>query len=359
MRKGRSALFQQPARAVVAPPQGHRTRLALLLAAWVGAAPAVLAREPVPVTVQRLEQVALYPQKEAPASVLSLNESVVAAEVAGRLTRMPARVGDLVARDAEIALIDCGDYTLAHERTEAALRGTDARLELARYQLRQAESLSRQRNVSEELLAQRRAEVAVTEAQQVEQEVGRRAAQRSVEKCRVRAPFRAVVKDRLASEGEWRNPGEPVARLIDLEELEVSAQVEAADVDYLRQAGSVSFSDGRRSYPLGLRAILPAVDGRARTREVRLTFAGEAALPGTPGRLQWRSARPHLPADLLVRRGDALGVYTVGKDGRAEFRALAGALEGRPAATDLPPETPVVVDGRFALREGDSLTVSP
>jgi RND family efflux transporter MFP subunit len=331
----------------------------LLLVVWVGAAPAALAREPVPVTVQRLEQVALYPQKEAPASVLSLNESVVAAEVAGRLTRMPARVGDRVARDAEIALIDCGDHTLAYERAEAALRGTEARLELARYQLGQAESLSRQRNVSEELLAQRRADLAVTEAQKVDQEVGRRSAQRSVEKCRVRAPFRAVVKDRLASEGEWRNPGEPVARLIDLEELEVSAQVEAGDVDYLQQAGSLSFSEGRRAYALTLRAILPAVDGRARTREVRLTFAGEAALPGTPGRLQWRSARPHVPADLLVRRGDALGVFTVGAGGKAEFRALPGALEGRPAATDLPPETPIVVDGRFALREGDPLTVSP
>jgi multidrug efflux pump subunit AcrA (membrane-fusion protein) len=168
-----------------------------------------------------------------------------------------------------------------------------------------------------------------------------------------------VVKDRLASEGEWRNPGEPVARLIDLEELEVSAQVEAGDVDYLQQAGSLSFSEGRRAYALTLRAILPAVDGRARTREVRLTFADETALPGTPGRLQWRSARPHLPADLLVRRGDALGVFTVGAGGKAEFRALPGALEGRPAATDLPAQTPIVVDGRFALREGDPLTVSP
>jgi RND family efflux transporter MFP subunit len=332
--------------------RGRLGASALLTLALAGLAAGAAARDPVPVKVQPLAQVALHPREEAPATVVSLNESTVAAEVAGRVVEIPVRVGDPVPRAAPLARIDCRDHELERDRVEATLRGTAARLELARYQLGQAESLSRRGNVSEETLAQRRADLAALEAQELEQRVGLAIAGRRVEKCQVRAPFRAVVTARLASEGEWRNPGEPVARLLDLEAIEVSAQVEASDVGDLGEDAALVFSDGRRAYPLTLRAVVPAVDARARTREARLAFAAEAALPGTPGRLVWQAPSPHVPADLLVRRGEALGVFTV-EDGRAVFRPLPGALEGRPAAVALPEATPIVLEGRHGLRDGD------
>jgi RND family efflux transporter MFP subunit len=330
--------------------------VALLLGLLLSAQ-AATGREALPVTVQALASLSVYPRREAPATVLSLNESVVAAEVAGRLVRFPVRVGDLVTRDAPLAFIDCRDYELERQRVEAVLRGVEARLEFAQYQLRQAETLSQKRNVSEETLAQRRSEVAALQAQKAEQTVVLAVAGRNRDKCTVRAPFRALVGARLSAEGEWRNPGEPVARLVDLDDLEVSAQVPLDDVGELAGAG-LSFSDGRRSYPLSLRAVLAAVATRARTREARLAFAAEPALPGSPGRLVWQARLPHLPPELLVRRGDALGVF-LAQDGHARFRAVPGALEGQPAPTDLPPDSRLIVDGRFGLRDGDPVTVVP
>lgn len=323
------------------------------------AATAALAADPVPVTVQPLAELAVEPAREAPATVLSVNEGVVAAEIAGRVLAVAVRVGDLVERAAPLASIDCHDRELERQRAEAVLQGIEARLELARFQLGQAQSLSTRQNVSRETLAQRESEVALLGAQKAEQEAAVAIAARTVDKCQVRAPFRALVKERLASEGEWRNPGEPVARLVDMSDLEVSAQVSQDDAATIAAADTrLRFVDGGQDLALHLRTILPAVDTRARTREARLVFAGERALPGMPGRLVWQSARPHVPADLLVRRGDALGVFTVA-DGRARFVAIPGALEGRPAGTDLPPETPVVTDGRQALRDGDPVILAP
>jgi RND family efflux transporter MFP subunit len=329
---------------------------ALLLAL---AATPVPAADPVPVTIRPLAELTVEPAREAPATVLSVNEGVVAAEIAGRVLAVAVRVGDLVEREAPLATIDCRDRELERQRAEAVLQGIAARLDFARFQLGQARSLSTRQNVSRETLAQRESEVALLQAQQAEQEAVLALAGRNVDKCAIRAPFRALVKERLASEGEWRNPGEPLVRLVDMSDLEVSAQVGQDDAATIAAADTrLRFVDGGQGLALRLRTVLPAVDARARTREARLVFAGEAALPGTPGRLVWQSAHPHLPADLLVRRSDALGVFTVA-DGQARFVAIPGALEGRPAATDLAPDTPVVTDGRQALRDGDPVSLAP
>ncbi|HOT83855.1 MAG TPA: hypothetical protein PLQ12_11205, partial [Candidatus Defluviicoccus seviourii] len=60
--------------------------------------------------------------------------------------------------------------------------------------------------------------------------------------------------------------------------------------------------------------------------------------------LVWRDSRPHLPAELLVRRAGHYGVFVLAA-GKVHFEPVDGAQEGRPAAVDLPPATQIVVPG--------------
>ena len=69
------------------------------------------------------------------------------------------------------------------------------------------------------------------------------------------------------------------------------------------------------------------MESRLRSYEVRLTFVDKKTSPGSPGRLQWTTGKGQVPAELIVRRGDDLGIFVL--DGqRARFVALEGARPG-------------------------------
>ena len=115
-------------------------------------------------------------------------------------------------------------------------------------------------------------------------------------------------------------------------------------------------SSGER-YPLRLLHLTPAIDPLGRTREARLGFVDQRALPGAAGRLVWRGAAAHIPADWLVERDGRLGLFLV--DGAvARFAPLPAAIEGHPAeVADLPPHSLVAGEGREALQDGDAVII--
>ncbi len=342
----------------------HRALLAGLLA--LAALPAFTARAAasgetlpaIPVAAQPLAELAVYPQFRAPASVVSDNDSRISAELSARIEAIPVRVGEVVKKGAVLVQLDRRDFELALAREEAALEALRARLELAEYQLSRARALSRKQAVSEELLKQRQSELDHLRAQRAGQEVALMQARRQLEKCTLRAPFEAVIRERLANVGELARPGSPLLQIVDNRHLEVSAQLQADLARSLPQAERPELVTPRQRYPLALRRIMPAFDPRAHTREARLRFSADSALPGSAGELVWRSTQAHLPAELLSRRDGRLGVFVV--DGEsARFIPLPGAEEGRPAAVSLPGQTPVVTLGRFRLQDGDAVRVAP
>ena len=319
---------------------------------WLGLVPAWAA--PVPVGVVSFQEVAVYPALSVPGTVLSLNRSELAAETRGRILEVRVRVGDRVRRNEPLVVLDCRSQHNARKAAQAALTQAQARLDLARRELRRARSLLQEQNISRELLEQR--ENAVIQAEAAVQAAEARAAdaELEVERCTVRAPFDGIALERLASVGELAVPGTPLLRLLDTGNLEVAAEVPAslagpaADDDIWLEV------DGRK-YPLRLRTWVDAIDTRSRTREARLVFVGKAALPGSAGRVLWRARTPHVPASLLVRRSGRLGVF-VAKDGHARFRPLPGAEEGHPApAPALPMDALLIREGRHGLEDGQAL----
>jgi membrane fusion protein, multidrug efflux system len=326
--------------------------LGALVATSVGAA------EVVAVTVERFDALAVHPERNAPATVVSLNESRIGAEIAARILEVPVRVGDPVREGDVLARLDCADHELAVRRERAALKAIEARAGFARSQLERTEALVRQRSVSEDLLEQRRSELAVLVAEHEAAEVALASAQRNVARCVVAAPYDGVLLERLAQVGELANPGTPLVRLLDRVRLEVSAQVQAHDVPTLSAGTSPLFIDRTGRYPVRVRAVTQALDPRARHQEVRLEFADQPALPGSAGRLVWREEDPHVPADLVVRRGGELGVF-LATQGVARFHGLNGALEGQPARAVLPPDAALIVAGRNRLQDGDPVSVQP
>ena len=307
------------------------------------------------VTTQAFGDVAVYPQREAFATVISLNDSRIAAEVTARIVEIPVEVGQVVKKGATLARLDSRDYVLAAERAAATLESARSAKKLAEQRLARARKLVDDGFISPEALDQRESDARTAAAQLRATEAELATARRDVRKCLVRAPFKAIIKERIGQVGEIATPGAPLVRVLDASQIEVSARVQPDYVAALEKSKRITFESRAGSFELKLHRIVPALNERERNQEARFRFAGKSAMPGTAGRVIWQSAQAHLPPDLVLRRGDDLGVF-IANGNKAMFVPLPLAQEGRPAPATLPLSSTIIVGGRYQLQDGDAIS---
>jgi len=290
----------------------------------------------------------IYPEFSVPATTLSINDSRISAETSGRILEIPVLVGDHVEKGKLLAKLDCRNNQARLQQAQATLKSVTSRNTLASRQIERTLSLRQARNVSEELVDQRESNLDTAKADYQAQQARLEEAELEVERCTIQAPFAGIVMQRLKAEGEWITPGQPVIHLLDSERLEVSAQVPVDQVSSMSSTSSFILSTNQGNFALKLRRVLPVIGKRGRNREVRFLFSSEMALPGSTGRLIWKSSSSHLPADIPVRRGNELGIF-LAVQGKARFHPLPNALEGQPSAIDLPADSRIVIEGRHGL----------
>jgi RND family efflux transporter MFP subunit len=336
----------------------NRITLYLPLLLWLSLSHAAAGSGPVPVTATPLAKQLIFPDYTAPATTISLNDSSIGFETSGRMLRLPVRVGEQVSQGQLLAELDCRDNRSSLRQTQAGLDAAGARVHLAKRQIERTRSLVGGKNVSQELHNQREAELRTANADYASARATLEISRLNVDRCKLSAPFAGIVMERLASEGEWLTPGKPVLRLLDSERLEVSAQVPVHLVGTLAGAESLELESNQGRFPLKLARVAPVVETLGRYREARLEFSDRRTLPGSSGRLVWRTSNGHLPADLPVRRDGRLGIFLI-EQGRARFHPLPGALEGHPTAVDLPTDSRIIIEGRHALNDGDPIETRP
>jgi len=316
--------------------------LALALLVGLGFAGYGRAQTTAPVVELRpLRAVAIAPWREASASVLARNESRLSAEVAGTLLRV-------------LAQLDPADYQLALTRALAAHDAAQARQVLTQSQLRRAQELVAQGFFSKEALTQRETDVQLAASDLASSRAALASARRQLQKTTLRAPFAASVKQRLAQVGEAVVVGAPLYVLVEAGASEVSAALAVDDVASLRRATQPVFETQGQRCPVRLLRLAGTITAPARTQEARLALSASCSAVGAEGRLLWQDSRTHVPAALLVRRAQALGLF-VRQDGKARFVPLPGAQEGQSAQVDLPLDTALVVRGQNALQDGQAL----
>lgn len=310
----------------------------------------------IPVRVQPLDELLHQPEFSAPASVKPLNAPSLAAEISARIETIPVRVGERVKKGDLLLALDCRHHQSRLQATKAGMQRLDAQLQFSKAQLKRAEDLKSKRSISDELLGQRRSELLGAQADRLNQQQLIRQAEIDVERCSITAPFDAVVTERLAQVGGLASPGTALLKLIQLNDLEVSAELRRTEATSLKHAQSIRFDYAGDGYMLQLRQLLPVVDERTRTQEARLSFAQDAAPAGAAGRLVWQGETDELPADYLVRRNGSLGIFLL--DGNtARFHTLADAREGQPTRLKLAQDRLLITDGRQRLQDGDPVTI--
>ncbi|MEM7196133.1 MAG: efflux RND transporter periplasmic adaptor subunit [Pseudomonadota bacterium] len=300
---------------------------------------------------------ALSLTRSAPAHVVGVQQTDISSELTGRITSIPLRTGDLVDAGDTVAAIECSDYELSLEQARSQTRSLSARKTLAQQQLTRLNKLRQSRNASEDQINQAQAELDVVNAEIASQSVTIRIAEHETGKCAVLAPFSGVIIQKHVHIGAFVSPGTPLMNILNTESVEVSVRLNLAQQDELANSASQVFEFDGESFPVTVRTILPIIDGASQSQELRMALPERKPPTGATGRLQWALSGIILPADFLQQRGGKPGVFIVdGTDSNtAVFHQVSDAVIGRPVKVDLPAETVLITDGRFALSHGDAI----
>lgn len=314
------------------------------------------AQSGVAVRTQPLSEVLVDFERRAPAEVLALNDSSIAAEVSAVVLTVHADVGQVVEKADLLLELDPLDYQLNLKQAEANLASNQAQMSQAEAKLKRAKTLGNNQYVSADELLERETSVMVFQAQIQASEVAVAIARRNLEKCSIKAPFDGVVGERMAQVGNFVRNGDLLIAITQIDSFELDARIPDSQAGELANSVQVHFESRGKTWPVELLRLSSVINSQGRTRRARFGFVKEAPAVGRSGEIVWAVGEGLLPSNLISRRDGVLGVFLLVND-KAKFQALPGAQEGRPAAVKLPGTSHVITLGRERLQDGADVTV--
>ena len=305
----------------------------------------------------------MAPSLQTPGTVVSLNDSEIAAEISGRLIWV-APEGTYLEEGDVLARIEDRDMTIAVNRLKTTIVRLEAREKFLVAELERVKKLVAQGNAAESRAQQGESDLVTAQQDVVDAKLQLEQAELNLLRTQVRAPFPGRVVERFAQAGEFAAPGSQIARLVDTQNLEVQAQAPVRLSSFIGDGSSVEvMADGER-YSSDIRAIVPVGDDLSRTMAIRVNLPdGHNLVVGSAVTVGLPSAMPTdviaVPRDALILRADGTYVFRVSEDGTAErLRVETGISRGLQVALvsgGITPGDRVIIRGGERLRPGQSV----
>lgn len=330
-----------------------------------GASAAEQTAGPPPANVRVAEAVSakLTPRSEAPGSVVSVNDSLIAAATPGKILWV-ADIGSEVAAGDVIARIDPADAILQRDESRADIKRLAARADYLSRLTERFEGLGEEGGESAASLDQMRSDRDEALQNLERARVALRRAETALERTEVKAPFAGRIAAREIETGEYANPGAAVARLVNIEQLEVTARAPDSLLAAVHAGDEIAVTNGLESLQARVRAIVPVGDTISRTLELRLVLPktdwhiGSAVQVSLP-----RSAPKSVVAvnrDALILRADTVSVFVVADgDVAKKIDVELGAAENDliEVIGDVRAGDKVVIRGGERLRDGQPVSI--
>lgn len=181
---------------------------------------------------------------------------------------------------------------------------------------------------------------------------------------RINAPVSGILEDRMIEKGDYVKIGEPVARLIKLDPLVVSAGVNENDIPWVRRGAPAEVEVLGRKLKGTVRFVASMADEKTRTFTVEVEVANpDSATPaGTSARVTLPvevMPAQRIPTSLLSLADDgAVGVKHV-LDGKVAFtQASIVRAEGDAVyVSGLPEQVVLITRGQGFVTVGEAVTV--
>ena len=253
-------------------------------------------------------------------TVLSKNDVQLPAELSGRIVSV-AEIGTRLKKGDIVAQID--NTFIKQQRAEelANIKSEQARLDLHSKDVERFRRLIKKNNIAESELDQSISDQAIARSNIAAANARLAQIDEQLRRTKIRAPFNGVVSEKLIDAGEWAENGTSIARLVDLENLEIQVNVPQSIVPLLTIDDQLSIQYAGELIDAHIATIVPVGSNNSRLFELRL-ITTKAISPGVLVRVLVPTARAQevlsIHRDALVLRKGSVTIFKVNGDNMAE-----------------------------------------
>lgn len=315
------------------------------------------------VNVANIEITTLSPVAWVSGSVVSRNNSQIAADVSGRLISL-ANLGSLVKKDQVIAQLDDSALKLKYDEEAALVANAQAKLKFETSEVKRKKTLVEKKLISEKELEETIANLDIAQANAAAAKAKLEQIAQDISYTKLKAPFDGIVAERLSNQGEYVNNGNAIIRLVETANVEASLFAPLTAYRFLKESKQLAIKSPLGEGKADIKAIIPIADSRSHLMEVRLDMSSFDWPIGLDlkAAIATGSSKKVLaaPRDALVLRRNATSIFIIDSENKAkQITVSLGISEGALVEVigDIQAGDKVVIRGAERLREGQLVNI--
>ncbi len=303
-------------------------------------------------------------------SLTAERQAMLSPRVDGLVKEVLVDAGYEVKQGDLLIKLDPAIASQQYAQTQAATAEAVAARNEAQRLVNEAESLRKKNYISESELANRKSNLALSEAALVAARAAERAALEQLRRHELPAPFSGVISAKMTEAGEWINRGTAVLELVATDKVRLDVKVPQEQFSSVSEDSPVEVIPDvypNRRLPGKINAIVPVSDPQARAFLVRVVVDASDIdlLPGTSataviGLSGDGGQKLLIPRDALLLHPDGGYSVFVVNEGVAQRRQVTIGEQSQSGVSildGLEADARVVTRGNEVLRDGQSVTV--
>jgi RND family efflux transporter MFP subunit len=223
------------------------------------------------------------PSVQLVGEIRAFDTVTLSSEVAGKVDRVLAEVGDRVERGTPLAWVDRDTFKIYLLQAEANLAAANADLALAGKDLERKRDLRSDETIPQSAFDQAQAAYDLATARAAAASAALDLARRNYDRSVVRAPAAGAITQRMVVAGQWAEVGEGLFHLAVGKSIKVSARVPEAWAPELAGLEEFTFTVGVSGpvHTAKLYSVQPVVEEASRSFEIIGTAANDGSMkPG-------------------------------------------------------------------------------
>ncbi|MDO6445468.1 efflux RND transporter periplasmic adaptor subunit [Colwellia sp. 1_MG-2023] len=318
---------------------------------------------PANVNVTSIQNTTLSPVAWVSGSVVSRNNSQIAADVSGRLISL-ASLGSKVKKNQVIAELDDRTLKLKYDEADALVANAQAKLTFEAAEVTRKKTLVEKKLISEKELEEAISNLNIAKANAAAAKAKLEQIAQDITYTKLKAPFDGIVAERLSNQGEYVNNGNAIIRLVETANVEASLFAPLTAYRFLKESKQLAIKSPLGEGRADIKAIIPVADSRSHLMEVRLDMSPfdwpigldiKAAVATGNSKQVLATHR-----DALVLRRDTMSIFIIDTENKAkQVNVTVGISEGDliEVIGDIQAGDQVVIRGAERLRAGQTVNI--
>lgn len=283
---------------------------------------------PVKTRIQVVNTEILPELVSGPGQITSKKDAYISAKSMGTVIAIKVKAGDTVKIGQSLLEIDSLDIHSKLQQANGALAQAKAALIIAENNYKRFQDLYKREAASKVELEQMEYQYSASKGAVQMASGAVKEANAYLKYASVRAPFNALIVERMVNVGDFAAPGRPLFRIIDPANMRFECRVSESDAKYVKLKqkipvrldnferelnGTIAEIGGGSDFMTHTVAVYINLD---KTQGLRAGMYGQAFFPGL------QKKRILIPENWITKRGELRAVFIRGKKGFAQMRII-------------------------------------